>query len=213
MKATRFMGRILGAAVVLAMGGGAARGGEGTLRLHQPDVPVGTVAFTLIGQVTNTPPDQSIQFGYLPTITGLTGLFSGPTEDETTAYFTFYNDTTTKAVRHNGPMTIIEREGTTTVYYNVAPHANFADPNSFRDGQAILVMSLKHQVIVDTTTSAFSVEMSNNVTDADPFTKDGVDWILGHKHDNLQWVLSGQLNAAPPPNGYFAAYVVKAHRD
>ena len=39
-------------------------------------------------------------------------IFSSPTEDETTAFFTFYNDTTTKAVRHNGPMTIIEREGT-----------------------------------------------------------------------------------------------------
>ena len=169
----------------------------GTLRAHEhrPDVKIGEVAFTLVGQVTNTPPDQSAQFGYLPTITGLTDLFASPTEDETTAFFTFYNDTTTKAVRHNGPLTIIEREGTTTVYYNVAPHASFADPNSFRDGQAVLVMDLKQQVILDTITGAFSVVMSNDVTAVSSFLKDGTEWQLAHRNGKFRWALQGHLNA------------------
>jgi hypothetical protein len=87
-----FPGRI-GAAVIVWIAGVA-----GTLqaREHRLNVQIGEVAFTLVGQVTNTSPAQSIQFGYLPTISGLTDLFASPTEDETTAFFTFYNDTTVR---------------------------------------------------------------------------------------------------------------------
>ncbi len=209
MFRNRLPGRI-GAAFIVWTAGMA-----GSLRAHEHrlDVKIGEVAFTLMGQVTNTPPDQSAQFGYLPTITGLTGLFASPTEDETTAFFTFYNDTTTKAVRHIGPLTIIEREGTTTVYYNVAPHASFADPNSFRDGEAVLVMDLKQQVILDTITGAFSVVMSNDVTAVSSFLKDGTEWQLARRNGQFRWALQGHLNATPPPNGHFAAYVVKVQGD
>jgi hypothetical protein len=204
-----FPGRI-GAAVIVWIAGVA-----GTLqaREHRLNVQIGEVAFTLVGQVTNTSPAQSIQFGYLPTISGLTDLFASPTEDETTAFFTFYNDTTTKAVRHNGPLTIIEREGTTTVYYNVAPHASFADPSSFQDGQAVLVMDLKQQVIVDTITGSFSVVMSNDVTAASSFSWDGSEWQLAHRNSQFRWALQGHLNGTPPPSGHFAAYVVKVQGD
>ncbi len=209
MLRKRFSGRI-GAAVIVWTAGMA-----GTLRAHEHrlDVQIGEVAFTLVGQVTNTPPDQSAQFGYLPTITGLTDLFASPTEDESTAFFTFYNDTTTKAVRHNGPLTIIEREGTTTVYFNVAPHATFADPNSFRDGQAVLVMDLKQQVILDTITGAFSVVMSNDVTTVSSFSWNGSEWQLANRNGQFRWALQGHLNSPGPPNGYFAAYVVKVQGD
>ena len=209
MIGKRVVGRI-GAAVIVW-----AAGMAGTLLAHEhrPDVRIGEVAFTVVGQVTNTPPDQSAQFGYLPKITGLNNLFSSPTEDETTAFFTFYNDATTKAVRHNGPLTIIEREGTTTVYYNVAPHASFANPDSFRDGQAVLVMDLKQQVIVDTSTGAFSVVIGNEVTAVSAFVKDGIEWALARRNGQFGWSLQGHLNATPPPNGHFAAYVVKVQGD
>jgi hypothetical protein len=202
----------IGLVVVLSTAG-AAEVPPTPIPAHQPPVPLGGVAFTVIGQVTNTPPDLSVQYGYLPTITGLSDLFSSPIEDETTAHFTFYNDTTTVAVRHNGPMTIIEREGTTTVYYNEVPHGNFADSNSFRDGQPILVMDLEQQVIVDTVTGAFSVVIGNNVTAANPFPNGERQSVLGRRHDNFRWALQGHLNAPPPPNGYFAASIVKVQAD
>ena len=215
MSGKRFIGWILGTAIFLTLQQGNAGAAQAfaPVFVHQPEVRIGEVAFTLIGQVTNTPPDVSDQYGYLPTIEGLTGLFSGTPEDETTAYFTFYNDTRTVAVRHNGPMTIIEREGTTTVYYNEVPHGDFADPDTFRDGQAILVMDLKQQVIVDTITGAFSVVIGNSVTVANPFPNGGHQWVLARRHDNFRWALQGHLYATPPPNGYFASYVVKAQTD
>jgi hypothetical protein len=179
---------------------------------HGPHVAGGDVAFTLVGEVTNTPPDQSAQFGYLPTITGLSDLFSSATQDETTAFFTFFTQATTTAVRHVGPMTIIEREGTTTVHFNVAPHASFADPSSFQDGQTILVMDLKQQVILDTVTSSFTVVNVNEVTSASSFEKDGKRWALAREGEKFRTALAGHLNAAPPPNGHFAAYVVKIQR-
>jgi hypothetical protein len=178
---------------------------------HRPrvlEVRAGDVAFTVVGQVTNSPPDQSSQYGYIPTIAGLMDLFSSPTQDETTALFTFFTQATTKALRRDGTQTIVEREGTTTVYYNVAPHGNFGDPASFQDGEAILVMDLKQQVIVDTVTSAFTVVNVNDVVSASAFEKDGTALLLARKHAQFRTSLAGHLNTTSPPSGYFAGYAV-----
>jgi len=172
------------------------------------DVQAGDLAFTLVGQVINTPPDQSSQFGYLPTITGLTELFSSPTQDETTAFFTFFTQATTKAIRHDGPLTIVERVGTTTVYYNVAPHANFADPSSFQDGQAVLVLSLEQHVVIDTSSGVFTVVNLNDVESASPFEQDG-GYLLAYASGHFQVNLTGHLDSSPPPNGHFAGYAVQ----
>ena len=209
MIRNHFTGRVA-AVVVFAVAGIV---GVGSAHERVLDVEIGEVAFTAVGQVINTPPDQSAQFGYLPTITGLTGMFSSPTEDETTAFFTFYNGMTTTAVRHNGPLTIIEREGTTTVYYNVAPHASFADPGSFQDGQPVLVMDMKQQVIVDTITGAFSVVNGNDVTSVSSFEKDGKKYVLARENGKFRWSLEGHLTTTAPPNGHFAASIVKVQGD
>jgi len=209
----RFLGRIGAAAVILGAMTGALRASERSLPLHhQPDARLGEVVFTLIGQVTNAPP-ASAQYGYLTGIAGMGNLFSGAPEDETTAYFTFFNDATTIAVRNNGPLKIVEREGTTTVYYNVAPHATFSDPDSFRDGQPVLIMTFKQMVIIDNELATFSVVNSNNVTTANAFQKDGHSWVLGHRHDNFRWSLQGHSPETTPPDGYFAAYIVKVQPD
>ena len=216
MVSNRLLGQVGAAFFVLGALAGIAVAEDEAFRpmsVHQPDVRLGEVVFTLIGQVTNTPPDQSAQYGYLTGIAGMDHLFASPTEDETSAFFTFYTEATTVAVRHNGPMTIVEREGTTTVYYNAVPHASFADPDSFRDGQAVLVMTLKQQVILDSVATAFSVVVGNNVTANDSFEKDGRTWILARRHDNFRWALTGRQNATPPPSGHFAAYVVKVQGD
>ena len=214
MLRNRFPGRI-GAAIVVWTAGLA-----GTLSAHEHplEVQIGEVAFTLVGQVTNTPPDQSAQFGYLPTITGLTDLFASPTEDETTAFFTFYNNTTTKAVRHSGPLTIIEREGTTTVDYNIAPHASFADPNSFRDGpEAVLVMVCRSEA------AGHPRHHHGRVLSGDEQRRHNgklihlgrVQLELAHRNGQFRWALQGHLNSPGPPERLLLKlpYVVKVQGD
>ncbi len=172
----------------------------------------GQVTYTLVGQVTNTPPDRSIQYGYLPTIEGISDLFSSSSESEATAFFTFFNETRTKATRHSGPITVVEREGTTTIYAQSAPHGNFADPASFQGGSPVLVMSLKQQVVLDTGSRVFTVVTSNTVTDSERFKKDGQTYELASPGDQFRTSFTGTLNTSPPPSGYFSGYAVRIEK-
>src|SRR5262245_47712309 len=115
------------------------------------------VSMELIGQVINSGA-SSFQFGYLSYINGIdtATLFSGAVQNETTALFSFDNDTTTRRVINNGPIRIIDRDGTSTIYLNLTPDGNFANPGSFADGTSVLTASLRHQVIIDTLTGAFT---------------------------------------------------------
>lgn len=180
-------------------------------RVHHLRVADGDVAFTLVGQVTNAPPDKSTQCGYIPTIQGLAGLFSSATESEATAFFTFVNDARTTATRHDGPLTIVERDGTATVYVQSVPHGSFSDPESFR-GDPILVMDLKQQVIVETGSKLFTVVISETVTASNRFEKDGQAYDLASRGDQFRISFTGTLNTAPPPNGYFSGYAVKIEK-
>lgn len=81
----------------------------------------------------------------------LTAVVRGP-QNETTALLTFYNDTFTERVFNNGPMRIINRVGTTTIYLDTSPDGDFASPDSFRDGVPVQTSEHRHQVILDTVT-------------------------------------------------------------
>ncbi len=81
--------------------------------------------FEFVGQVKNAPPAgpglpaTSTQYGYLSHIQGLTDAqiyLSGGPQNETTALFTFYNDSVTEKVTDLGSLRIVIREGTTTIY-------------------------------------------------------------------------------------------------
>src|SRR5262245_24203440 len=112
---------------------------------------VGDVQFELVGQVTNTP-TTSIQYGYLTFINGITGvanIFNPGPQNESTALFTFYNDTLNERVITNGTIRIIDRVGTTTIYLNPSANATFASPASFQNGTPIQTSVLRHQVVVD----------------------------------------------------------------
>ena len=199
----------IGFAAVLGAGSLAALPSDD--RVVHLRVSDGDVAFTLVGQVTNTPPDKSIQAGYIPTIEGLTGLFAFAPESEASAFFTFVNDAQTIATRHDGPLTIVERSGTATVYLQSAPHGTFSDPESFR-GDPILVMDLRQQVVVDTGSKVFTVANSETVTESNRFEWNGTTYDLGIKGDQFRVSFTGVLNAAPPPSGYFSGYAVKIAR-
>ena len=75
----------------------------------------GQLLYEIVGQVINSTPTTSTQFGYYTYIKGIDALFAGAPENESTAWFTFHRETTNLRVTVNGPLRIISREGTTTV--------------------------------------------------------------------------------------------------
>src|SRR5882672_461379 len=124
--------------------------------------PLGDIAFEVVGQVSNLSPTVSKQYGYLSFINGLTApeIFtaSDPTmQNETTALFTFFTDAVTERVISNGRLRIVNRVGTTTVYLDHTPDGTFADRESFRDGNPILTLDYRQQVILDTGVVPFFV--------------------------------------------------------
>ncbi|WP_263366068.1 hypothetical protein [Edaphobacter bradus] len=176
------------------------------------------IAFEFTGEVTNNPPTPSAQlgssnqYGYLTLVRGIDNLFSGTPHNETTALLTFFNEATTQESISNGPLRIIDRNGTTTIYLNSAP-ANFNNPDTFRAGIPVLIATLHQQVIVDTVDGTFTAVFENVVSSTSTSTINGVSFRLAQKGQAFRSTITGQLSAtAPPPSGYFAGYAVGAGR-
>jgi hypothetical protein len=93
----------------------------------------------IVGQVQNSAPGvspaTSIQYGYVSDLLGLP-IFKADPQNEATALFTFYTETITNRVINNGPIRVINREGTVTIYSDPSANGSFANPDSFRDGAA-----------------------------------------------------------------------------
>jgi hypothetical protein len=171
------------------------------------------IVFEFVGHVTNFPPTPSAplgssnQYGYLTVVRGIDNVFSGSPHNETTAVFTFFNEVTTTESISNGPLRIIDRDGTTTIYLNSAP-ANFATPDSFRSGMPVQTSTLHQQAIVDTVGGTFTAVFANTISSTSAFTIDGTTFSLGKKGQAFRATVTGQLNATPPPTGHFAGYAV-----
>jgi hypothetical protein len=173
------------------------------------------IAFEFVGQVTNFPPTPSAplgssnQYGYLTVVRGIDTLFSGSPHDETTAVLTFFNDVTTTESVSDAPLRIIDRNGTTTIYLNSAP-ASFTNPDSFRSGVPIQTSTIHQQAIVDTLGGTFTAVFANTISSTSAFTINGTPYRLGQKGQSFRATVTGQLNATPPPSGFFAGYAVGA---
>ncbi|SRR5712691_7964816 len=172
------------------------------------------VSLELVGQVIGSPPGvspaTSIQFGYVAYLQGLPIFNAGP-ENESTARLSFFTDTTTLRVTNNGPLRIISRDGTVTLYNDPSANGDFANPNSFRDGTPILVASLRQQVIINTLTGAFTALNVNKITATTPFEAGSEKVQLGKVGQQFRTFLSGQVNASPPPSAYIAGYTIPAN--
>ena len=87
----------------------------------------------LIGEVINSAagvsPATSLQFGYISRINGIDNVFAGAVQNETTAIYTFVTHATTTRRTVNGPLVILAREGTTTIYCDNTPKGDFANPD------------------------------------------------------------------------------------
>jgi hypothetical protein len=172
------------------------------------------VSLELVGQVLGSPPGvqppTSIQYGYVAYLEGLPIFNPGPVENESTARLTFYTDTVTRRVINNGPLRIISRDGTVTVYNDSAANGNFANPDSFRDGTPVLVARLRQQVIINTLSNAFTAMNVNKVTATRRFVAGTEQVRLGKVGQLFRTFLFGQVNAAPPPSAHIAGYTVPA---
>ena len=177
--------------------------------------------FELVGQVKNAPPAgpglpaTSVQYGYLTFVKGLHKIFTtdDPTlQNETTARFTFFNESVTLRTIHHGSLLIINREGTSTIYFNDNPNGDLTTPNpdSFRSGTPILTSSWKHQVVFEPTplSGHFFVHFENVVTSTESFEMDSQEIRIGKVGDQFRINLVGDPDPAGKVNGKFAGYAV-----
>jgi len=203
---------ILITAFVMSSTVASANGMQGGRRLTTR---LGDIAFEVVGQVSNLSPTVSKQYGYLSHINGLTDsqIFTSanPTmQNETTALFTFFTDAVTERVISNGRLRIVNRVGTTTIYLDDTPDGTFADRESFRDGQAVLTLNYRQQVILDTADdSTFTVVNILSVESAESFVLDNELLRLGKDRDHFRQFYSGAPPTGTPAlNGVFAGYAV-----
>jgi hypothetical protein len=161
------------------------------------------IGYETVGQVLNTG-TESLQYGYLNYVRGVPRIATAATISEATVLLTFYNDTTTELVINNGPMRTVDRTGTSTIYFDETGFATFTTPDTFRDGTAVQVCNLRHQVVIDTSTGYFTVTFEMEVTSATSFKIDGHAYQLGKPGDVYRISVSGKLTTSGTPSAYIA---------
>jgi hypothetical protein len=70
-------------------------------------------------------PAEVYQYGYFTHVAGVENVFGGTPNNASTAFFTFMNKLSTTRATPHGPLTVVDRKGTTTIYLNPA-RRNFA---------------------------------------------------------------------------------------
>jgi hypothetical protein len=201
------------ALLVLSLGSSQLARGDSEKDVEHLKIAKGQVFSESIGQGINLTPSSGAQFGYFSHVTGLDTLFAGTTENETTALFTFYQEFPIQRVAVNGPLRVVTREGTTTVYLNAAPGGNFSNPDSFRAGAPIQTSVVRQQVVIDTVTSVFTVVNQDTITSTSVFSINGGKYQLGKVGDVLRTTRTGHLNSPGlSPAGWFAGYSVGAEK-
>src|SRR5215813_8301006 len=206
MKLTKVLKMAIAAISALAMLPGAGHSQD------RASNEAGDVQFELVGQVLNATPTTSIQYGYLTFINGISGvapIFNAGPQNETTALFTFYNDTVNERVINNGTIRIISRVGTATIYLNPAANATFTNPASFQNGTPVQTSVLRHQVVIDTVTGFFTTTFVNTITSVDRFQLENSSFRLGKVGQTFRTTVFGHLNTPvppAPPSAYIAGY-------
>jgi hypothetical protein len=164
-----------------------------------------------VGQFNNTA-TTSEQFGYISRIEGLNEAFNGSPQSEATALFTFVTNATTDRVIANGPLRIVNRTGTTTIYLNTSP-SDFSNPASFSQGTPIQVSNYRQQVVLNTLTNAFITTHMNTITETQVFWLNGTSYRLGRVRETFRTSYSGQSNTpGAVPSGWFGGSAVGSTR-
>jgi hypothetical protein len=163
------------------------------------------IGYEVVGQVLNPSPQQSLQYGYLNFIRGLDRITTSPGSavSESTALLTFFNDTATERVINNGPIRTVDRTGTGAIYFG-SGNGDFANPDTFRQGTPVQSYTLRHQVVIDTSTGYFTTIFEITVTSAKTFQIDGKTYRLGHPSSVYRLTVAGKLTTQAPPSAYIA---------
>ena len=163
------------------------------------------IGYELVGQVLNTSPQQSLQYGYLNWVRGLDRITtSGGAISETTALLTFYNDTTTERVINVGPIRVVDRTGTSAIYYTDSGNGIFSSPDSFAKGKPVQACNLRHQVVIDTSTGYFTTTFEMTITSAKTFQIDDKTYRLGKPGGVYRITVFGKLTTQGTPSAYIA---------
>ena len=206
MRSRQLLGRLL---ILAAIAGALASVALPVVAKDKDTGGPNTISAELIGQVYNPSPTLSAQYGYVSYLKGLdTAAITSPggTLSERSALLTFYNHTTVERVINNGPMRVIDRSGEATFYFNTTPAGDFGHPETFHQGVAVMAASLRHQVVVDTLTGAFTAHFDCTIARSEPFTLNGVKYRLGKPGQSFQITFMGHVNQ-PAPSGYMAGYI------
>ncbi len=99
-------------------------------------------------------------------------------------------------VINNGPLRIVNREGTATFYLNPSAGRDFTNPDSFRAGTAVMTATLTHQVVLDTVQNTFITQFSLTVTSVEEFTVGTETRRLGRPGQKFTWVVYGRTNTS-----------------
>lgn len=168
-----------------------------------------TLSLEFIGQFQNSPsgvtPATHSHYGYVSYIQGLSAFVHAP-QDETTALYTFFADAATVRVITNGPLRVITRLGTLTIYLDRSTNSTFANPQTFRDGTPVLVATFRQQVVSNTVTNSLTTFHENRITSTRTFADDRGNVQLGAVGETFTTSFSGQGNMPGPPSGFFAGY-------
>lgn len=205
MRGKRLLGGLLVLAALLGMVMFVAQ----SVAAKDTDGP-NTISAELIGQVYNPSPAVGAQYGYISYLKGIdTAAITGPggALSERTALVTFYSHTNTERVINNGSMRVLDRKGEITFYLDTTPEGDFSRPETLRQGVAVMAAALRHQVIVDTLTGAFTAHFDCTVARSDRFNLGNARYQLGKPGDRFEITVQGHLNAQPPPSGYMTGFV------
>jgi hypothetical protein len=158
-----------------------------------------SLGYEFVGQVLNASATQSLQYGYLSSVPGLDTISttSAPVS-ETNALLSFYNDTTTQQVINNGPIRVIDRTGTATIFFNSSGGGDFANPDTFRAGKPIQTCTLRHQVVIDTSSGYFTASFEMTITSVRVFSINGSRYVLGRAGEVYHWSVYGKLTQQGP---------------
>lgn len=172
----------------------------------EPD-PGNALGYEFIGQVLNASPTQSLQYGYLSSVTGLNSISTtnGPVL-EANALLSFYSDTTTQQVINNRPIRVIDRTGTATIYFNASGGGDFTSPDTFRAGSPIQTCRLRHQVVIDTSTGYFTATFEMTIRSVRGFEIGDSRYLLGRPGEVYRWSVYGKLMQPGPPSAQIAGF-------
>jgi hypothetical protein len=205
MRAKRLTRRIsfcLGVFLVLAT---AMCASAQTIPVHILPIAEDRQLYEFIAEFSNNGP-ANLQYGYLASVAGLDSVFSSDTtKDETTALFTIVVNANAFQVVNHGAFKITDRIGTATIYLNNGP-SDFTNPASFSQGTPIQVSSYRQTVLVNTLANTFVSTNTHTITDAEPFTLNGVTYRMGHAGKSFRSNYSGVVGTNTPPivTGWFA---------